>query len=215
MVSLSASAETLLPNDEVVVQYHIEATGLIPVVLQREVNAVAGKVGKVLDGQKGLSRQTTGRRLQPMSHYDKARGRQVSDGWRMVQGERVTSRRLDAVPAWVDGIEKAGAHLDGLDFEVSDQAAEAAMQKLRMQAVTRFRQRAATLAKALDAPSFIILKLNSDNRPPIVPMQRGVMALSAERAQPVLNVGKSRFQVTVSGDILLPQRLFNVKRTAP
>jgi len=212
VVSLSSTAEALLENDEAVVDFRIEAAGGNAAALQAEVNAIARKVKAVLDRQAGLKQQTTGRSLQPMSHYDKASGRQVRDGWRLVQSERVVSLDLDAVPVWVDGIERAGGHLDRLSFGISDQTGETALERLRIQAVQQFRTRAAALASTLDAPSFRILNLRSDNRMPPAPvMQRGVVAMSAANAAPTLNAGESRLSVTVSGEILLPDRRFMVK----
>jgi len=213
VVSLSGTADAVLENDEVVVTYRIEATGRNAATLQGEVNAVALKVKAVLDRQGGdLKRQTIGRNLQAVSHYDKTNGRQVRDGWQLVQREQVTSRNLDAVAGWVDAIEQAGAHLDRLAFGLSDQARSKALDTLRMQAVQLFRARAMEIAKALDASSFRILTLHSDpHRPPAPVLQHRALAMTATEATPALHAGESRLSATLSGDILLPDRRFTLK----
>jgi len=213
LVSLSATAETLLGNDELVVAYRIEATGKRAAGLQDTVNGIARKVKAVLDRQgETLKRQTTGRSLQSVTHYDKASGRQVHDGWRLVQNEQVTSMNLDTVTGWVDDIEQAGAHLDRLAFGLSARMEKTALDALRMQAVLQFRARAADMAEALDASSFRIVRLRSEQRmPPSPVLQRGVLAMAARDAAPVLHAGESRLSVTVSGDILLPDKSFRLK----
>jgi len=212
IVSVSASASTQLANDEAVVDYRIEAAGNNAKVLQLEVNATAGRVHKALDAFPELRQQTTGRNLQAMNHYDKALGRQVRDGWRLVQSEQVTGRDVKAVVDWVDAIEKAGAHMDRLSFTVSEKSSSATMDALRMQAIGSFRTKAAGMADALGATSFRILNLRSDeSRPPAPMQQRGVMALSSAESAPSMNSGESRLSVTVSGEILLPEKVFSVK----
>jgi len=211
-VSLSAQAEQVLPNDEVVVRLRIEAEGPKADVLRRKVNHISRAVSERLQREKHVVQRTTGRRLEPLWHYDNASHRQIRDGWRLVQSERVTSTDLDAVPDWVDGIERAGAHLDGLAFRVSRQAEDAARDRLRMQAVAAFRARAAVTAKALDASSFRILRLNTDTimPRPIRPMLQ-MAGAAKEAALPALEAGQSRITVRVSGDILLPEKDYPVK----
>lgn len=212
VVGVTATTSMQLPNDEVQVAYRIEASGVDAARLRKQVNIVADKVQKALDGFPELHRQTTGRSLQIMNHYDKATGRQVRDGWRMVQSEQLTGRDMQAVPAWIEAIEQAGGHLDRLSFTVSEAASSTALETLNDQAVRQFRAKAAAMAGSLDAGSFRILNLRSDAMSPPQPvMQRGVMAMQSAEAAPALNSGESRLSVTVSGEILLPERTYPVK----
>lgn len=211
-VSLSAQAEQMLPNDEVVVRLRIEAEGPKADTLRRKVNRISRVVDARLTREKHVVQETTGRRMEPVWHYDNVSHRRIRDGWRLVQSERVTSTDLDAVPDWVDAIERAGAHLDGLAFQVSRQAENAARDRLRMQAVAEFRARAAATAKALDASSFRILRLNTNAMMPrpIQPMM-GLAMAAKDAAVPALEAGQSRITVKVSGDILLPEKDYPVK----
>jgi predicted secreted protein len=212
-VSLSAMAEEMLPNDEVVVRFRIEAEGPRADALRQKVNHISQVVSERLGREKGLVQQTTGRRMEPVWHYDSASRKQIRDGWRLVQSEQVTSTQLDAVPDWLDAIEQAGAHMDGLTFCVSRQAQHAAQDRLRLQAVAEFRARAAATAKALGAVSFRILRLNTNAimpRPILQPMMGMAMAAKAQ-AEPALEGGQGRITVTVSGEILLPEKDYPVK----
>ena len=210
VLNLTATSSMRIANDEVVVNFRIEAEGKSAEGLQQQVNDISHRVNAVQNKHADLKRQTTGRSLQPVSHYDKALGRQIRDGWRLVQSEQVISHDLADVAELVDGIEKAGAHLDQLNFGISKNASETAMETLGMLAVQKFRNKAGVMAKALEAPSFRILQLRTDSRNPPAPvMQRGMMMSTAEAA-PSLNSGESTLSVTVSGDILLPEKSFIV-----
>jgi predicted secreted protein len=210
-VSLSAMAEQTLPNDEVVVRYRIEAEGPKADALRRQVNRISQAVSERLGREKDLVQTTTGRRMEPVWHYDNASRRQVRDGWRLVQDGQVTSTGLDAVPGWLDAIERAGAHLQGLSFRVSRKAENAARDRLRMQAISEFRARATVTARALGAASFRILRLNTNAMMPrpIQPMM--AMARAEKAPEPSLSAGQSRITVSVSGDILLPEKDYPVK----
>jgi len=212
VLSLSATAALAVENDQLLVSFRIEAEGPDAAKLQKVVNDTSQRVKVLLAKHPEIKLQTTGRKLQALTHYDKATARQVRDGWRLVQSEQAITHSLASVPEWVDGIERAGAHLNGLNFRVSEKKRETTLETLRMQAVQTFRMRAASMSKALDAPSFRILKLRTDNRmPPSPVMQRGVMAMSAAESAPSFNAGESQLSLTVSGDIMLPEKNFPAK----
>lgn len=212
LMSISVSEDALLNNNEVVVDFRLEASGSPAAGLQDKVNVLAATVNAILDKQQGLRRQTTGRSLQMLNHYDKTSGQQKRDGWRLVQSERLITMNLSAVPDLIDQIEKAGAHLDRLAFRVSAATAEAALDNLRDKALKKFKARSSAMAKTMDAPTYRIVRLSTDADRPVRPMmQRGVMALSSAEQAPALNAGQSRLGVTVSGEILLPEKVYPVR----
>lgn len=106
-------------------------------------------------------------------------------------------------------IERAGAHRDGLEFSVSEAAREKATARLRSQEIQAFLSKAADTARELGAASFTLLKLSThgDVRPVPV-LQRGVMTLSSAETAPSFNPGKSRLGITVSNEILLPEKVY-------
>jgi len=212
-VSLSATAETMLPNDEAVVHFRIEATGKDASALRARVNRMAANIHKRLARERGVTLETTARRLEPVREYDAIRRRQVRTGWRMVQEGRAVSRDLGAVPAWVDAIEKAGAHLSALGYRVSRAARRRALQRLEMEAVRAFRRKAAALAGALDARGFRIVRLNTRESMPAPVVRPMALMKAAERTAPppALAPGQGRVSVTVSGEIELPPHDFRVK----
>jgi len=215
IVSLTATSSIELPNDEAVVLYRIEATGSNADVLRKQVNQISQAVHARLKQEKNLKQTTLSRRMEMLWRYDKISSKRVRDGWKLEQREQVTSKKLDAVPDWVDAIEKAGAHLDNLSFQMSDTSLKSAKKSLRLKAIQNFRVKARAMAMALDATSFRIAHLQTGSQPPVYPMRRGVpeMALMkvSEDAAPSLNAGEGKISVTVSGQIVLPEKDFPAK----
>jgi predicted secreted protein len=210
-VSLSAVAEAVLPNDEVVVRYRIEADGPKADGLRQKVNRISQAVSERLRHEKDLVHTTTGRRMEPVWHYDSVSRRRINTGWRLVQDGQVTSTHLDAVAGWLGAIEQAGAHLQGLNYRVSRPTENVARDHLRMQAIAQFRSRAALTAKALGATSFRILRLNTNALMPRPVQPMMAMDRMEKSAQPSLSAGQSRLSVTVSGNILLPEKDYPVR----
>jgi predicted secreted protein len=215
VVSLEATSSTHLPNNEVVVFYRIEASGTEPNALSQKVNNTSQVVHARLKGEKNLKQATLSRRMEILWRYDKTAGKQVRDGWKLVQREQVTSSNLEAVADWVDAIEKVGAHLDSLNFQISEAALKTAREELRMQAVETFRIKAEMLAKSLDARSFRILHLQTGSQPPVYPVRRAIPEVAMMRATsdstPNLNASESKISISVSGQILLPEKDFRVQ----
>jgi len=215
VVSLEATSTKELPNDEVVVLYRIEATGNQAGPLRKQVNSISQAVHAILKSEKNLKQTTLSRRMEMLWRYDKVAGKQVRNGWKLAQSEEATSSNLDAVADWVDAIEKAGAHLDSLGFRISGPLLKTTQEELRLQAVKAFRAKAEALAKALDARSFRILQVQTATQVPIYPMRRAMPEVSMMRATadatPSLNAGEGKISVSISGQILLPEKDFHVQ----
>ncbi|MDQ6968834.1 MAG: SIMPL domain-containing protein [Mariprofundaceae bacterium] len=211
-ISLSATASITLPNDEVVVNYRMEAIGTHANSLRKKVNGMSHFIHQQLKDVKDINQTTLSRRMEMLWRYDKLNNKQVRDGWRLVQVEQLISKHLDAVPDWVDGIEKAGAHLNHLSFRISDVALKQTQKSLRLQAIQAFRHKANSLAKALEATSFRIVQLQTSQRQPVYPMRQAMEMMSKAVSSPAhLNTGKGKVSVTVSGNIAVPFMSYTVK----
>ncbi len=209
-ISLSATAADELPNDEVVARFRIVAEGKRAARLRAQVNRVAAEVRRLLAREQGVVLETTGRRLEPVYDYDAARRKNTRTGWRMTQTGMITSRNLDAVAAWLEAIEEAGARLDDLHYRISREMREKAAHRLEIEAVRAFRDRAAAMARALDAADYRIVRLQTETQMPAPIMPRMAM-MEARAAAPALSPGKGLVSVTVRGEIELPPRRFSAK----
>jgi len=212
-INLQAMAETSLPNDEVVLTFRVEKDGTNAGSVRQYVNRVSGAIQKRLKHEPGVKLKTISRSMQPVWQYPKNRKR-VRTGWRMIQTGQVVSRKLEAVPNWLDAIESAGANLSGLQFRISSTASKRAQDQLRLQAISLFRQKAGVIAKGLSASSFRIIQINTNSQMPRPVMYRAEMAMmakSADAASPSLSAGEGKISVSVSGSIQVPFTDFSVK----
>ncbi|MDX8411441.1 MAG: SIMPL domain-containing protein [Mariprofundaceae bacterium] len=207
-VLLSAQTEALAANDEVVVTFRIIAEGALPKSLQREVNRISQTVDQRLSAEQ-LELKTTDRRMAPQ--WDRQHNRRI--GWRLEQTAEATSQDLDAVPEWVQAIEKLGVKLQSVRYRVSSKASRAMQDELRMQAVASFRAKAAAMAKALSARSYRIVSVQTTHSQPVYPARKNmVMGLAMEAdGPPGMQAGESRISASVSGEIELPSRDFPAK----
>jgi len=179
--------------------------------VRQYVNRVSGAIQQRLKKQPGVTLKTIGRTMQPVWEQPQNRKR-VRSGWRMTQTGQVVSQKLDAVPGWLDVIERAGAHLSGLQFRLSSQAARKAQDRLRLQAIALFRRKAAVIAKGLDAKHFRIIRLNAAAQvPQPVAYRADAMWAASAAAAPSLSAGKGKIRVNIDGEIEVPFTDFPVK----
>lgn len=213
IISLSAQAEANLANDEIAVEFRVEAKGSDTNKLRKQVDFISAAISKRMKRERGTKIITTGRRLDPLWENRPSYKRERT-GWQMVQSGRITSTRLNAVSSWLEDIEQLGAHLKGLRFRVSDKLLKATQEQLRLNAIERFKAKASALTKSLNATSFRIIRVQTDSHNPIHPMQRDrtfAMAESASASSPVLEVGESKVSITVHGEIEVEKQSFPVK----
>lgn len=205
-INLSASAEMLLPNDEVIVSFRVEKQGKDAEAVRSYVNKVSDAIEQRLKLEADVKLKTLSRSMQPVWQYPKNSSR-VRVGWQMTQSGEISTTDLKAVPKWLDAIESAGAHLSSLNFRVSDAISKQAMASLRQQAIANFRSKAAGMAKGLDGESFRIIRLNTSGQAPQPRIYRAEMAMMAkavDAAPPALSAGENKITVTVSGEIEIP-----------
>jgi len=209
-VSLSAEAESQLPNDELVVHFTVEKEGKDASALRAEVNRISQAIDARLKAEEGLKVTTTDRSLAPIWEYDRLKSKNIRIGWRLVQSTEVITQKLEAVSDWLDAIEIAGAQVKALTFRVDSETLRKARNDLRMQAIEEFRAKASDFAQGLDAPSFRILELQTDS-PEVYPIRADAMQeMSSAKvaAPPVFRAGESRVSVRISGTIEIPFKDF-------
>jgi len=211
-VSLSVTAETELANDEVAVQFQVQAEGRKSAPLRQQVNRISEHIKQRLESESNVKLTTTSRRLEPVWEYHPTTRKRERTGWRMLQTGTITGTNLDAVADWMDDIERAGAELSGLQFRVSSSTLNNAQDQLQLQAIRKLRRKAQNIAKALDAKSFRIIRLQTNANRPAYPMRTGMAMMAVKReATPALSPGESKVTVTVSGEIEVPFMDFPTK----
>ncbi|HKI60217.1 MAG TPA: SIMPL domain-containing protein, partial [Mariprofundaceae bacterium] len=130
--------------------------------------------------------------------------------WEMMQSGEITTSALDAVSDWLGGIEAKGAKLNHLQFRVSESVRKKIEEKLKLEAIGSFREKAATIAKGLSAKSFKIIQMNTSGSAPVMAYKQE-RSYSMMSSAPQMSAGESRIQVTVSGTIEVPFKNFSVQ----
>ena len=209
LVTLTAEASMAVDSDEVIVDFRVQAEAKDTAGLAWRVDELSRQIARQLASEKGLQLATRNRRLQPLHHYDRDQGKSVRDGWRLLQVTRIKSQRLKAVSNWLAKIEQRGAQLDHLQYRLSQEKALAVQAQLRRQAIASFRRQADEIAVALGADSYRIIHLSTaaNSSPQPMPEQRLMMAVAADSG-PSLAAGKQDVTLHVSGQILLPEKVF-------
>ncbi|MBL4774658.1 MAG: SIMPL domain-containing protein [Mariprofundus sp.] len=205
-INLNATVEAHVPNDEVLINFRVEKEGTNTDVIRQYVNQVSAAIQKRLDKESGLKLKTINRQMQPIWQHVANKPRQRT-GWRMIQTAQVVSHNLDAIPAWLQAIESEGAHLSSLQFRISSDKAKKVQARLRLQAITLFRNKAAMMAQGLGAKSFKVIHLNSSRQAPRALRYQGEIAMmnkSAALTVPSLVSGEGKMSLTMQGEIETP-----------
>jgi len=211
-VSLSSEATKNITHDEVVMDILVETRGQNTKKMRNQVNRISLQISQRMEREQSVTLATTNRRTDPV--YEKGLYPQQRVAWVVSQSIRITSTDLDALPTWLDAIEKIGAKLQGLRFKISNTLRQDTENSLRMQAIKNFRRKAATVAQALSAKSFKILHLQTDETRPLYTVQRThaiPMLSDATNTPPSMHAGKSRITISVNGEIEIAKKSFAVK----
>ncbi|OIQ00247.1 MAG: hypothetical protein AUK35_03710 [Zetaproteobacteria bacterium CG2_30_46_52] len=211
-ILLSEQASTLVSNDEVLIQFRVEARGTDSNKLRESVDKMSKNIIRALSQENGVSITTTSRRTDPT--YGKGKNGQERNGWMVSQMSSITSNKLDAVPHWLEAIEAEGALLQGLQFKVSDELHKRTQAMLRLQAISQFQQQAADVAKAMSASSYQVNQLQTSGTflEPIMQQRSAAPMMMRAESLPVLEAGESRIRVDVSGEIEISKTAFPVSQ---
>jgi len=205
-INLNVTMTMQVPHDEVVIVFRVEQEGRDASVVRQYVNKVSGAIQARLGKEQAVQLTTTSRQMQPIWKHEANKPR-LQTGWRMLQMGQVISKNLDAVPAWLDAIEVEGAHLSSLQFRVSADTSKTIQDTLRLKAIAAFRDKAAIMAKGLQAESFRVIRLNTSShaaQPLRYQPKMAMMSRSADAAKPSLAAGEGKLRLTINGEIETP-----------
>ncbi|GAV20187.1 oxidative stress defense protein [Mariprofundus micogutta] len=209
-INLSATAEQSVSNDEMIVYYRVEEKGSSAKQLRQKVNQITARLEARLKSEK-VQHKTTGRSFRP--HWEK--GVFNFQRWNASQSGQIVTQDLDNISSWLGDIEAMGVKLNNLSFRVSSNKMRAVQNELRLQALKKFRTKAASLSKGIMAKSFRIIRVQtsgaSQPRYERGPVMMADMAMAKSAAAPVVTAGESRSKVTVSGEIEVPFTNFPVQ----
>ena len=202
-VNLNESAQVEVDNDLLVVVMFAQAEGKDAAAPADEVNRRMDWAVNMAKSHPEVKVQTLGYQTSPV--YNKSTIR----GWRVTQSLRLESRDSRLLGDLVGKLQEQ-LQVQSITYEVSDEQRREQLDGLTAQALARFQDRAAHVAKTLGRSGYRIVRINiNDGRHSPMPMARGVMMeASADLAvaPPRLEAGTQELSVSINGEIELTEQ---------
>jgi len=199
-ISLTATAEREIDNDELVAVVYAQAQAERQVQAADQVNTDIRWALERAESTRGVSAQT----LQYNSFPVYSDNRRII-GWQARQSLRLESRDSDRLGELVGDLQSRVA-VESISYQVSREAREAADDELIAEALATFNRRAQLVAEELGRPGFRIVRLdiNTGARMPSPIAYRNAMADTLEAAAaPALEAGTQTVSVSVVGTVEL------------
>ncbi|HHH48690.1 MAG TPA: DUF541 domain-containing protein [Gammaproteobacteria bacterium] len=197
-VSLQVTASSEIENDILVATLAVHREGNNPALLSEAVN---GDIRWAIEKAKGLSTvtvQTLGYQTSPVYRQQRL------SGWRVRQSLRLESGDI-AVLSQLIGKLQERLTLEQVGYRISQQRRNVAEEGLITEAIGRFQQRAALVAKQMGRSRYRLVDMNIDSLGgPVRPLGRIEMSAMAEaRTAPRFEAGVQTLQVSINGIIEL------------
>jgi predicted secreted protein len=196
-VSLSTRAEAEVDNDRIETVLYAEREGSDPAKLADAVNREMDWALRQLKPVAAIHASTPAYRSSPIYQQGHI------TGWRVRQTLRLVSTEPKTMSAMLGKLQ-ARLQLQGVSFVLSPQRRRREEEKLTREALTRFTDRAAMIAKQLGRGGYRLVSVQVNGADNIRPTPRlAAMRSEAAVAPPRLEAGRSQVRVTVSGTIQL------------
>lgn len=200
-VSLSATAEREIDNDELVAVVYAQAQAQRQVEAADQVNADIRWALEQAESTRGIRAQT----LQYNSFPVYGDNRRII-GWQARQSLRLESRDSDRLSELVGELQSRVA-VESISYQVSREAREAADDELIAEALATFNRRARLIADELDRPGYRIVRIDINTGggvpTPIAFRSAGAERLDAVATAPAFEAGTQTVSVSVFGTIEL------------
>jgi predicted secreted protein len=202
-VSLNESAQIEVDNDLLVVIMFAQAEGRDPAAPADEVNRRMDWAVNMVKSHPEVKVQTLGYQTSPL--YNKSTIR----GWRVNQSLRLESRDGRLLGDLVGRLQEQ-LQMQSIAYQVSEGQRREKLDGLTAQALARFQDRAAHIAKTLGRSGYRVVRINiNDGRHGPMPIARGMMmeaSADVAVAPPRLEAGTQQMSVSIDGEIELSEQ---------
>lgn len=201
IITLSASAQTEVDNDELYVQLQVFEQGLNSGELTNLVNTKTALVLDTLKAFPDIEAKTTQYNTRPIYRDGKIRH------WQVTQNLALKTEKFEQMSEFIGALDNL-ANIQSMQFRISRTQSEYTKASLTKTAITKFKAKAKLIAEALGEDSYAIVNMNVDNAylPAPQPMyERSAMMASDMKGVPAaLEGGANQLTVNVSGSIQVP-----------
>ncbi len=215
LVTLSANDQKQVDQDELNASLRVEVEGADARVVQDKINKVMRAAVDLVKKNEKVT-VTTGQYY--VYSYDPApQPKSISNDdkksllWRGSQTLDLKSKDAQAVLDLVASIQGQGFLMNGLNYGLSEDAAEAQQDSLLQGALKKIQEKAALVTKSLGKSGFDIIEVNVNGSymPSPMPMMRGMAKMemmsvaSDDMSAPVAEPGKTTVSMSVSARVIL------------
>ncbi|MCB1772966.1 MAG: SIMPL domain-containing protein [Gammaproteobacteria bacterium] len=199
-IDLQESATVDVDNDLLVAELFAQAEGRDAAAPANQVNQLVAWAIEQARRHDAVKLQTLGYNSNPM--YKNS----TIHGWRVSQSIRLESHDSSVLSDLIGELQ-AKLKVSSIGYQVSDQQRRKHLDDLTDDALRRFTERAARIARTLGHGGFRIVRLSiNDDQPRPMPVARGMMMEAAgDRAvsAPQLEAGTRKLSVSIHGEIEL------------
>ncbi len=198
-IALRTQASEAVENDTLIAVMYAQKEGPDLAPLTTQVNHRIGEAVNQARQVPEVRVSTLGYQTYPVYQQ------QVLSGWRVRQSIRLESRENEILSALIGKLQSALA-LESIRYTLSSERREAVEQRLILQAIDGFRQRAEQITHQMERRHYRLVEMtiHTDvpvNTPP--PMRARMMAMESSISPPTLEGGTQTVRVDIEGRIEL------------
>lgn len=198
-ISLNSAASTHIANDLLIAMLVVEEMGSDTARLANQVNEKMAKILAKAEPFKAIDSHTVSYATRPI--YKKG----VIHSWHVSQTIKLSSQNFEQLSKLIAKVNPL-ANVQSMQFTISDSKLEQVQEELTLQAIDKFRTKAAMVTERFGKSSYVIINVNigSNSMPPRPMMNRSFMkAEIADAAPPALSGGTNKVTVNINGNIEL------------
>ncbi|MEJ2427133.1 MAG: SIMPL domain-containing protein [Candidatus Thiodiazotropha sp.] len=198
-ITLQTQASEAVENDTLIAVLYAQKEGPDLAPLTTQVNHQIGEAVNQAHQVSEVRVSTLGYQTYPVYQQ------QVLSGWRVRQSIRLESRNSEILSALIGNLQ-SGLALESIRYTLSSKQRESVEQRLILQAIDGFRQRAEQITQQMERHRYRLVDMTIHTDTPVdtsPPMRARMMAMEASIPPPTLEGGTQTVQVNIEGRIEL------------
>ena len=199
-INLSVNVQKEIENDLLIASLYTQEEALQQNQVAERINATMQWVLDITDEERSVQMQTTQYNTYPVSD----RNNRLT-GWRGRQGIRLQSTDVETLTRLLGALQQKLA-IESMTYGISKASRSAAEESLITEAITQFQKRAELITSEMGRTDYRVVAMNINtqpNRPSPLPYQSRALAIEADIAAPVVELGLQTVVVSIAATIEL------------
>ena len=199
-VNFSVNVQREIENDLLIVSLYTEEEAFQQSQVAERINATMQWVLDITDEERSVQMQTTGYNIYPVND----RNNRLT-GWRGRQGIRLQSTDVEILTRLIGALQQKLA-IESMTYGISKALRSTAEESLITEAITQFQERAELINSQMGRTGYRVVAMNINtqpNRPSPLQYQSRALAMEADIAAPVVELGQQTVVVSITATIEL------------